>query len=237
MISVQPLVHTGTAHEGGPTHVEMTELRAQGSRQLMVKAGMTTVLVTLAWTLYRATTSFPGWVDALLAKPLLWLGPVVLAVVLLERSSRSWFSLPAPRLNLGRLGRDIILGAAVAALLAAWVLRGHEPHPVSVYGVLVWPLATAVVEELVYRGYLMARLWAWCGEAWLANLLSAAAFALIHLPLLLLDQGFAPAAAFTTLRTIFVLGLGLGWLFEKTRGLAAPIAAHAVWNAAVTWFG
>lgn len=237
MIPGQPLVHAGTALEGGPTHAETTASRDQGSRQLMVKAGMTTALVTLVWTLYRATTSLPGWVDALLAKPLLWIGPVVLAVLLLERSPRSWLSLPAPRLDLGRLGRDLILGAGVAALLAAWVLRGHEPHPVSVYSLLIWPIATAAVEETLYRGYLMARLWTWCGEAWLANLLSAAAFALIHLPLLLLDQGLGPAATFTTLRTIFVLGVGLGWLFGQTRGLAAPIAAHAVWDAAVTWLG
>ncbi|MDP9369099.1 MAG: CPBP family intramembrane metalloprotease [Chloroflexota bacterium] len=232
-----------------PGITEREPLDAQGQRRhlltwgadLPVAAVTTTALITLAWTLYRAMTDLPGWTDALVAKPLLWLGPVLLAVALVERRPRPWLSLspsrPRPGHGLAILGRDLALGAGAAALLAAWVLRGHELHPVSVYGPLVWPLATAAVEETLYRGYLMARLWAWCGDAWTANLLSAAAFALIHLPLLVLDQGQGLVEALTTLRTILALGIGLGWLFGRTRGLAAPIAAHAVWDGAVTWFG
>ncbi len=188
MTSAQPTLSRQAERGGDPSAMEPVPSQHRGARLPLV-AVATTVLVTLVWTLYRAMTDLPGWVDALVAKPLLWLGPVVLAVLLLERQSLA--SLVHPRPRLGRLGRDLAVGAGAAALLVAWTLRGHAPHPVSVsvYGVLVWPLATAAVEELVYRGYLMARLWAWCGDVWTANLLSAAAFALIHLPLLLLDQG------------------------------------------------
>jgi membrane protease YdiL (CAAX protease family) len=64
--------------------------------------------------------------------------------------------------------------------------------------------------------YLFVKQLGWPRLAWISVSL---AFALIH------DD----AAAFVPL---FVLALALTWLYEKTDSLLAPMAAHALFNAA-----
>jgi membrane protease YdiL (CAAX protease family) len=74
------------------------------------------------------------------------------------------------------------------------------------------PLSTESGWRTTFREALVASL------PWLAMPLSALAFAAIHLS----AQIFLP---------IFVLGLLLAWLYEKTGNLLAPVTAHTLFNA------
>ena len=85
----------------------------------------------------------------------------------------------------------------------------------ALIGVLLAPLG----EELLFRGFLYPALRGKFGTSW-AIVLSAAIFGALHLDLL----RFLPLA---------VGGVGLAWLYERSRTLYAPITAHAVWNAAM----
>lgn len=78
-------------------------------------------------------------------------------------------------------------------------------------------VAAPLFEEILFRGFLFGGLRRWLGP-WSAAVLSAAVFALYHLEI-------------DTLPGLFVLGLALAWLRERTGGLAAPIAMHACYNA------
>ncbi|RSK37494.1 CPBP family intramembrane glutamic endopeptidase [Hymenobacter metallilatus] len=82
--------------------------------------------------------------------------------------------------------------------------------------VLVMAVVPAVSEELFFRGVLQRNLVQWAGRhvgIWLA----AIVFSAIHLQF----QGFVPR---------FVLGLGLGYLYEWSRNILVPIAAHFAQN-------
>jgi uncharacterized protein len=147
-------------------------------------------------------------------------------------------------------GRAMRLGALAAVLFlpASWLLGGisqtvmkllqHDVKPqeaiemlqktqtpdsrayLIVFAVLVAP----VIEEIFFRGVLYPAIKqaGWPRAAWWGT---AALFAAIHgnLPI------FLP---------LFVLGLALAWLYEKTDNLLASITAHAVFNAIniVTFF-
>jgi membrane protease YdiL (CAAX protease family) len=73
-----------------------------------------------------------------------------------------------------------------------------------------------IAEEIFFRGVVFN---AWLregGRRW-AYIGSAALFAAIHLSLL-------------SLLPIFLLGLALAWVYERTGNLLAPIAMHATVN-------
>jgi membrane protease YdiL (CAAX protease family) len=87
-----------------------------------------------------------------------------------------------------------------------------DPWVVSIGIVILGPIA----EEIFFRGVVFN---AWLregGRKW-AYLGSATLFAAIHLSLLLLLP-------------IFILGLALAWVYERTGNLLAPIAMHATVN-------
>nr|GMD84539.1 CAAX amino terminal protease family protein [Ipomoea batatas] len=76
-----------------------------------------------------------------------------------------------------------------------------------------------VLEETVFRGFLMVSLTKWLPSP-LAVLLSAAVFSAAHL-----TPGEFPQ--------LFVLGTALGFSYAQTRNLLTPITIHAFWNSGV----
>ncbi len=116
-------------------------------------------------------------------------------------------------------------GLATAYLLATLAGVGAPGSgPFSLGLVLLGTMAVAVqagAEELYFRGWLLSSLQrAW--GAWPALAVSALAFAGLHL--------LGGARAPLSLVNLLLGGLLFGLLAQRTRGLAAPIAAHAAWN-------
>jgi membrane protease YdiL (CAAX protease family) len=125
----------------------------------------------------------------------------------------------------------VVLGLQAAC---AWVLTRLGQHPVQQEAVdllenthSVWfrfylggfaVLLAPVAEEFIFRGMLFPFL-KQLGLPWLAWFGVSGLFALIHLN----EVTFLP---------LFVLALGLTWLYHKTDNLLAPITVHAFFNAA-----
>ena len=74
-----------------------------------------------------------------------------------------------------------------------------------------------LVEEVIFRGMLLSRLRRSFGR-WASILISAAAFALIHL--------IDPNAVFAV-PSLFLVGIGLGWYALPYGDLSVPIFVHA----------
>jgi membrane protease YdiL (CAAX protease family) len=82
---------------------------------------------------------------------------------------------------------------------------------------LIAVVQVPLVEEAIFRGFLYRGFRRYCGPA-LAIGISAAFFALVHAP----NWPQMPA--------LFVLGVGLGYLYERSGSLVTPITFHAVFN-------
>ncbi len=143
-----------------------------------------------------------------------------------------------------RLGRSLVTGFLV--LLAVYplcygvyfatdaVLRyaGHppKPHPILMLVIkykLMWlthsftviaAFVVPVLEEVFFRGFLQTFFRQHLRNRHMAIVLGAAAFAVAHL------------GAWESIPAMFVLGLGLGFAYEKTGSLAAPILGHMLFN-------
>lgn len=139
------------------------------------------------------------------------------------------------RVPAAAIGKPILLGAAVGLALVAIAVGGpaiggavHVPglgRPAAPFA--PWALITILVataEEGVLRGVLFDRLERVAGLA-AAIALTTLAFGLMHVPLY----------GWHVVPLDLAVGLVLAGLRISTRGLAAPIAAHAVADLATWW--
>jgi ABC-2 type transport system permease protein len=121
------------------------------------------------------------------------------------------------------------LVAAAAGLLYLYALSAlgileeavRDSGSYAKLGLWVWPLAVIaapVFEEFIFRGLIFGGLRRSFGM-WPATLASAAVFAIMH-----------PSISIVP---VFIMGVCTAWLYERTRGLLAPMLAHATYNACV----
>lgn len=78
-------------------------------------------------------------------------------------------------------------------------------------------IVTAVFEEMLFRGFFQTMIRSHIAKPWLSVLLSSVLFALVHV-----NVAHWPA--------LFVLGVCLGYAYEKSNSLFRPIIIHALFN-------
>jgi membrane protease YdiL (CAAX protease family) len=181
-------------------------------------------LIALALAGWLLPPSWTAWGAVLAAFAVLLTAQPFVALGVLGRAE---IGLNAPRPGSMRVVVAVI-GLALLLNVVVMLLRGAEPMPLGGADVAA-VLVGAVLEEIVFRGVLLALLdralpqrWRVAGAylGWGGLALTASFIALHGLrPGLLL--GVAPAA---------LLYL---WLRERTGSLLAPIAAHVAWNLSV----
>jgi membrane protease YdiL (CAAX protease family) len=134
------------------------------------------------------------------------------------------------RYVLAGLGWGVLawLGSTVVLYLVTELLTAiGQPPPVAPAEQAIelldpWLIVATIVifapiaEELFFRGVVFNAWLREAGRPW-AYVGSAALFAAIHLSLV-------------SLLPIFLLGLALAWVYERTRSLLAPIVMHATVN-------
>jgi len=132
-------------------------------------------------------------------------------------------------LGLGdRLGALILGGAfgaigATVAVVVAMLRYGLVRLPdVSTYpGAVVNALATAFVDEAVFRGLVFGFLVIWGADPTLANLLQAILYALA-------TRLGAPGRPFYMLLTALAVGIAGGWVTGITGGIGAAFLGHSI---------
>lgn len=142
-----------------------------------------------------------------------------------ERKPFADFALPGA-------GREWLMGAGlgfgamsltigIMALLGSYSVSGMNSWTVLV-PMLAMAIASGVVEEIMLRGLIFRFLEKWLGS-WIALLLSALMFGLMHL-------GNPDATLFAALSIALEAGVTLAAIYMVTRRLWAAIGFHAVWN-------
>ena len=157
--------------------------------------------------------------------PTLWSQGMPPGFGLARPCRRMW---PAAALAVGH--REPFVGGLLTRLLAGDHDITQNVQQLARHAPLGWRLGLTVmaitlaplVEELLFRGVLLSALIPRCGVA-LAALLSAAAFAAIHLPGL--------AWQWYALPELLLLGVALAWLRLHYRSLWPSVLAHGANNA------
>ena len=208
------------------------------------------VYLLIVWGFYRFLFQLPEAIEELFIKPVVWLLPVL---YLLKKEGSNLGSLgitvknlfPAVYYALG-LGMFFV----IEALIINYVKYGGQFNLGANLGAL--PLlpalglsfATAISEELAFRGYIFTRVWKFIAESnsgmssprdamnneLYANLLTSFFWAMIHVPVTLFvwKLDFSAALIYLMLTTIF--GIGSSFVYAKTKNIVSPILLHVLWQ-------
>lgn len=140
--------------------------------------------------------------------------------------------LPAPR-----RGAAVGWGLGVGALFASYTvvsfgpgLRPSEPVAAQlVVGLVVWLALWSPFQELFFRGWMQPRLASVWGRL-PGILVTTAAFTLWHFfpPLEGTTTATLPVTSPVGVASAAVLGLAMGWIYDRTGSLLAPWIGHAV---------
>lgn len=176
-----------------------------------------------------------------LGVPKLWLEPVPVFLALLAtwactrlrkeplssvgfRLDRRWFSEAA-------LGTLLGIGMLLTCAAMIYAIGGvrFELDPARSFSALLiglyFFLSTAMLEEILFRGFIFQRLLDGIGT-WPALIAMAALFALAHWG----SPGMQGATEIVAFLDIFLAGLMLGLAYVRTRSLALPLGLHLGWN-------
>lgn len=200
--------------------------------------------IFVVWAIYRY---FPGilpvWVEELILKPIIWLLPVIWILRKIEHRPLS--SLGFSRKNLfpsfyWGIGLGMVF-ALEGFLTNIFKYRGLNLPGVNYssaifLGQIGLSFATAISEEIVFRGYIFNRLWKIWRNEWWANLVSALLFMIIHLPISVFVLGYTPTAMIAYLFLVLVYGLGSGFIFARTNNIISCILLHVFWSWPIVLF-
>jgi len=199
--------------------------------------------ILIGWGSYRYFFLPAEWVSEFITKPIIWLVPTLLFVIVLEKTTITSLGLTTKHFM-----RNCFIGVLFGLLLSlelvltktfkygSAVFNPDNLSIISISSILLMSIATAFIEETTFRGYIMSRLWQAYNSELVAILVSTILFVIIHLPLIIFILHYSFYETFTYCLVIFISGFADGFVFARTKTLAAPILSHALWNFAATIF-
>ncbi len=200
------------------------------------------VFVFLVWSFYRAFFLLPEWFEELILKPIVFLLPVLWAV---QKEKEKLSSIGLSTKNLYRniyfgLGLGVVF-AVLGVLTNYWKYGGIAFATFGLTGAsLLWlmliSLATAFSEEALFRGYIFTRLLKIGKNGWMATIVSALLFALIHLPITIFVWDYSLSMVLVQGFLVFLLGFGNAFLMARTGTIVAPVINHTLWSLTVFLF-
>ena len=200
--------------------------------------------ILLTWSLYRNFFKLPEVVDEFIAKPLIFVAPVLWYV--LKKEKRNLISLGLTTKNLFTslyVGLGFGFVFALEGIAANAIKYGKiQINPIAAfeqYGLvmlLILSVATAFTEELLNRGFLFGRILEKTKSLPYAAILSTVLFVLLHVPILVASLKLSGMTLVLFFVTDFILGLANSLLYFNTKSLLAPILVHVFWNMTVALY-
>lgn len=198
----------------------------------------------LAWSLYRYFFKLPEAFDELIAKPLVFVGPVLWYVYKIEKRKIDSLGLTAKNLFMSLyVGVGFGFVFALEGVAANAIKYGKiQINPIAAfeqYGMmtlLILTVATAISEEILNRGFLFGRIMEKTKNLPYASLLSTGLFMLLHVPILVTNLKLNGMMLVLFFLTDFILGMANSLLYYNTKSLLAPILVHIFWNMTVALY-
>ncbi len=202
--------------------------------QLKHVVGLYTFLL-LAWGFYRMLFQLPESLEEFIIKPIIWLAPMV---YFLKKEKLPLSSIGITQKNFfPTIYLAIILGAifSVEGIIVNYLKHGSVEFYANIgespfFLLIAVSLSTAIVEELVFRGFIFSRLWDIVKSEWGANFMTAVGWVLIHLPIAILDWKFNLGNLLIYAALIFAYSVGASFVFARTKNIFSAIILNFLWQ-------
>src|SRR5258708_5939213 len=177
----------------------------------MKKSLVLFLFIFVIWTVYRYFTHFPEWVDEIVFKPILYIGPTFLLVRHFDRQSLDSLGFSKKRV-LQNIGIGILVAIALISynLLISYFktkqlqlnFTGRDPSALLLPFIISF--FTALSEEIVFRGYMFSRMLKNTQNAFVAIIVSSLVFSVIHIPRFILVEHLSTIDILMILRLYLV---------------------------------
>ena len=195
------------------------------------------LVVFVGWTIYRYFANYSEFVDELLFKPMLYLLPTLLFIKIVDQKKFT-------SLGFQKNGNlcSIAWGIGFGLFLIAYntfiqsLKSGLDLHflisllSISSLPLLLMSFATAISEEVLFRGYIFRHLLNDRVNVFASIAVSSFLFALMHLPRLLWSLNYSFNLIVMEMVLYLLLGVANCCVFLKTKNLTSSVAAHTLWN-------
>lgn len=191
--------------------------------------------ILVVWGFYRFLFKLPDEIEEVVIKPLVWLIPLYFLL------GRERLGISSLGINLQNLFRSLYLSLglgmafAIEGLLVNMVKYSGLDFSANIGTQNIWlalgvSLATAISEELVFRGYIFNRLWVALKKEWVANVITSIIWGIIHIPVAVFawKLDLSGTVGYLLLTTIF--GVGSAFVFARTKNVASSIFLHVFWE-------
>jgi len=189
----------------------------------------------VVWGFYRLLFQAPVPLEELLVKPIIWLVPLFF---LIKSEKLTLSSIGVVFNNFFKVVYSVLSLGFVFSLFALLVnyLKYGELNfaanigEVTFTGALLLSFITAITEEVTFRGYLLTRLMGSIKSERTVTLVISVGWALIHLPIAILDWRLEPGSLLIYTIVVFLFSVGTTFVFLRTKNIAAPILLHVLWQ-------
>ncbi len=201
-------------------------------------------IVLIIWALYRAFIVQPEFIDELVVKPLVFLGPVIFFVFFLEKRP-----LASIGITKNKFKRDFYLGLGFAIIFTLLGLTANfakygslslspkvSVTQIGLLTALFLSLFTSFTEELFIRGFLFSRLKEGYQNEFKAMIVSSLMYLLILIPVIFTRLHLTGITLFVFVTTNLVLSVANAMIFSETKTITLPVFIHAFWNLAVMMY-
>lgn len=200
------------------------------------RAVILSVYLLIVWGFYRFLFKLPDEIEELIIKPILWLLPVVY-LVRAERQGIDSLGItlknlfPAVYYALG-LGAFFVMEAMIVNFLkyGGQFNLGANIGALPLLPALGLSFATAVSEEITFRGYIFTRVWSFVKDEMWANLLTSLFWAMIHVPVMIFVWKLDLSASLIYLLLTTLFGIGSAFVYARTKNIVSPILLHVLWQ-------
>lgn len=201
----------------------------------------TWAIVIIIWSVFRShfKTELPIWIDEFVAKPLIFLTPVMYYIRSIEMkpiAESLW-------LRTKHWRSDVLFSLAVGAMFYASAAGANyakyrtllppEPRFLETYALpllLVVAVASSIWEEVLSRGFVTKRLYEDSKNIWTASFYSSILFFFMHIPILFTSRDITGYTILQVMATDLMLSFVISYLFIYRRSLIVPIIIHALYN-------
>ena len=193
------------------------------------------VFIFLVWGLYRLLFKLPEEIEEMLIKPIVWLVPVF---YLLRKEGKGVRSIGVTSKNLFPAIYSALILGVIFAVEGVFVnyLKYDQIRFEANIGTdflligLVISLATAISEEIAFRGFIFNRLLHVIGREWTANVFTTFMWLAVHLPIAIFWWEFDILGTIGYLLLTGAYSLGSGFLFARTKNVSSSILLHLMWE-------
>lgn len=200
-------------------------------------------VILIIWSVYRTYLKLPEWFDEFIAKPLVFVLPVLIYIKSVEKKeillslfiNKNFKSFVKEFFISFGVGLILLLTALFSVYLRFKKvgLFGNFPSFNTFGLIVITALATGITEEILSRGFVLKRLYEESKNAYSSAFFASILFFFLHVPILFTNNRINGSMLLIFMVTDLLLSMVTGLIMIQRKSLTVPILIHAFYNIVV----